>query len=51
MIDARTHSGDIRTDHPVVVNDDTRRGHLQGTVRDGGLKVTLRTGSGGIAID
>ena len=50
-IDARTHSGDVRTDHPVVVNDDGRRGQLQGTVRGGGPKVTLRTGSGGIAID
>ena len=50
-VDARTHSGDVRTDHPVVVNDDTRRGQLQGTVRGGGPKVTLRTGSGGIAID
>ncbi len=50
-IDARTHSGDVRTDHPVVGGDETRRGQLQGTVRGGGPKVTLRTGSGGIAID
>lgn len=50
-IDARTHSGEVRTDHPVVVNDDTRRGQLRGTVRGGGPKVTLRTGSGGIAIE
>ena len=51
VIDARTNFGVVRTDHPVVVSDETRRGHLQGTVRGGGPKVTLRTGSGGIAID
>ena len=50
-IDARTNSGDVRTDHPVVVRDETRRGQLQGTVRGGGPKVTLRTGSDDIVID
>ena len=50
-LDARTNSGDVRTDHPVVVSDETRQGQLQGTVRGGGPKVTLRTGSGDIAID
>lgn len=50
-IDARTSSGDVRTQHPVVVRDEARRGRLQGTVRGGGPRVTLRTGSGGIAID
>ena len=50
-VDARTSSGDVRTSHPVVARDEIRRGQLQGTVRGGGPKVTLRTGSGGIAID
>ena len=50
-IDARTHSGDVLTEHPVVARDESRRGQLQGTVRGGGPKVTLRTGSGSIAIN
>ena len=50
-IDARTHSGDVFTEHPVVARDESRRGQLQGTVRGGGPKVTLRTGSGSIAIN
>ena len=49
-VDARTSSGDVRTEHPVVARDETRRGRLQGTVRGGGPLVTLRTGSGSIAI-
>ena len=50
-IDARTHSGEVRTEHPVVAPDEARRGQLQGTVRGGGPRVTLRTGSGSIAIE
>lgn len=52
-IDARTRSGDVRTEHPVVALHEAegRRGRLRGTVRGGGPPVTLRTGSGGIAIE
>ncbi|MCY4028762.1 MAG: DUF4097 family beta strand repeat-containing protein [Acidobacteria bacterium] len=49
-VDARTRSGDVRTEHPVVARDEMRRGWLQGTVRGGGPMVTLRAGSGSIAI-
>ncbi|MCY3919662.1 MAG: DUF4097 family beta strand repeat-containing protein [Chloroflexi bacterium] len=49
-VDARTRSGDIRTEHPVVAGAETRRGRLRGTIRGGGPLVTLRAGSGSIAI-
>ena len=49
-IDARTRSGAVRSDHPVAVRE-MRSGRLQGAVRGGGLEVTLRTGSGSIAIN
>ena len=50
-IDARTGSGAVRSDHPVTVDGEARRGRLRGIVRGGGPRVTLRTGSGGITID
>jgi hypothetical protein len=50
-IDARTGSGGVRSDHPVTMDGEARRGRLRGTVRGGGPQVTLRTGSGGITID
>ena len=50
-LDARTGSGAVRTEHPVAVEGEMRRGRLRGTVRGGGPRVTLRTGSGGITID
>ena len=50
-IDARTGSGGVRSDHPVTVEGEMRRGRLRGTVRGGGPRLTLRTGSGGITLD
>ena len=50
-IDARSRSGSVRSDHPVIVSGQARRGRLQGPVRGGGPRVTVRTGSGGIAIE
>ena len=50
-VDARTGSGSVRSDHPVTMDGEARRGRLRGTVRGGGPRVTLRTGSGGITID
>ena len=50
-IDARTGSGGVRSEHPVTVDGDLRRGRLRGTVRGGGPRMTLRTGSGGITVD
>ena len=50
-IDAHTGSGAVRSDHPVTVDGETRRGQLRGSVRGGGARVALRTGSGSIAID
>ena len=50
-IDARSRSGSVSSDHPVTVSGKARRGRLQGPVRGGGPRVTVRTGSGGIAIE
>ena len=50
-IDARSRSGTVRSDHPVTVSGELRRGRLRGPVRGGGPRVTVRTGSGGISID
>lgn len=50
-IDAHTGSGAVRSDHPVTVDGETRRRQLRGSVRGGGPRVALRTGSGSIAID
>ena len=50
-VDARTGSGSVRSDHPVTMDGEARRGRLRGTVRGGGPRVTLRTGSGRITID
>lgn len=50
-VDARSRSGSVRSDHPVIVSGKVRRGRLQGPVRGGGPRVTVRTGSGGITIE
>ena len=50
-VDARTGSGGLRSDHPVTMDGEMRRNRLRGTVRGGGPRLTLRTGSGGISID
>ena len=50
-IDAQTWSGTVRSDHPVTVRGEMRRGRLKGDVRGGGPRVTLRTGSGDVTID
>ena len=50
-IDARSRSGSVSSDHPVTVSGKARRGRLQGPVRGGGPRVTVRTGSGGITLE
>jgi hypothetical protein len=49
-IDARAGSGGITSDQPVAVVGEKSRNRLQGTVRGGGARVQLETGSGGIRI-
>ena len=47
---ARTGSGSIDTLHPIAVEGRRRRNRLEGTVRGGGRRVTISTGSGSIRI-
>jgi hypothetical protein len=47
---ARTGSGSIDTSHPLLVQGEVRRNRLQGTVRGGGNRVDITTGSGSIRI-
>jgi hypothetical protein len=49
-VDARTGSGNIRSDQPVGGIGVTSKHRLQGVVRGGGALVQLQTGSGGIRI-
>lgn len=48
---ARTSSGSITTEHPLVVQGAVKRNQLQGKVRGGGFPVRLHTGSGNIRIE
>jgi putative adhesin len=50
-VDARTASGAITSQQPVTVVGERSRNRLQGTVRGGGARVELETGSGGIHIE
>jgi DUF4097 and DUF4098 domain-containing protein YvlB len=47
---ARTGSGSIDTLHPLQVQGEQRRNRVQGTVRGGGNRVDVATGSGSIRI-
>lgn len=49
-LSVRTGSGSIKTAHPVMVSGETSRRRLQGTVRGGGAKVDITTGSGSVVI-
>ncbi len=48
---ARSHSGSVRTSHPVTVVGTVKRNELRGPVRGGGPTLQLETGSGSITID
>ncbi len=47
---AHTGSGSIKSDHPVTMQGSFNRHELRGKVRNGGVSIELRTGSGNIAI-
>ncbi len=48
---ARSHSGTVRTSHPVTILGAVKRNELRGTVRGGGPTLQMETGSGSIDID
>lgn len=50
-LNARTGSGAINMTHPIALVDSRSRNRLRGTVRGGGSRVDLSTGSGSIQID
>jgi hypothetical protein len=50
-VDARADSGGITTSQPLTVVDERSKNRLRGTVRGGGARLELQTGSGGIHID
>lgn len=50
-LNVRTGSGSINTTHPVAMVETTSRTRLRGTVRGGGARVDLSTGSGSVQID
>ena len=49
-LEARTGSGSISTAQPLTLQGRVRRNHVTGTVRGGGGRVQVRTGSGSIDI-
>ena len=49
-LSAQTGSGSIDTTHPIDVEGKRRRNRLEGTVRGGGNRVVVQTGSGSIRI-
>jgi len=50
-VDAHTGSGGIRTNHPITILGTFGKDTLRGTVRGGGPRLLIRTGSGGIRIE
>jgi DUF4097 and DUF4098 domain-containing protein YvlB len=50
-LEARSHSGTVRTSHPVTVVGAIKRNQLRGSVRGGGPILQMETGSGSIDID
>jgi hypothetical protein len=50
-LEAHTGSGDIQCAHPVTSVGRLHRSSLQGTVRGGGPRVSIRTGSGDVEVE
>ena len=50
-LNVRTGSGSINTSHPLALIGTVSRNRLRGTVRGGGARVDLSTGSGPVRID
>ena len=50
-VNAHSDSGRVETSHPVTVLGTVKRNELRGTVRGGGPRLTLETGSGTITIN
>jgi hypothetical protein len=50
-LNVRTGSGSINTSHPLALVGAVSRNRLRGTVRGGGARVDLSTGSGSVRID
>ena len=50
-LNVRTGSGSINTTHPLAVVRSMSRNRVQGTVRGGGARVDLSTGSGSVRIE
>jgi hypothetical protein len=50
-LNVRTGSGSISTTHPLVQGGTSSRNRLRGTVRGGGARVNLSTGSGSVRIE
>ena len=50
-VNARADSGGIAISQPLTVVDEISKNRLRGTVRGGGARLELQTGSGGIHID
>jgi hypothetical protein len=51
VLDARSGSGSVHTDHPVTVEGTQGRNQLRGEVRGGGPTIRVRTGSGSIRLE
>ncbi|MEE8200173.1 MAG: DUF4097 family beta strand repeat-containing protein [Candidatus Acidoferrales bacterium] len=51
QLQARTSSGSIHSDHPLMVQGTVKRNELRGTVRGGGPEIIAHTGSGNIRIE
>lgn len=50
-LDAHSDSGGVKTSHPITIVGEVKRNALRGTVRGGGPRLMLETGSGTINID
>ena len=50
-VDARSSSGSVSVNHPVTVQGTLKRNHIQGKVGNGGVLISMETGSGDIRID
>ncbi|MDA2914318.1 DUF4097 domain-containing protein [Acidobacteriia bacterium AH_259_A11_L15] len=51
QLQARTSSGSVHSDHPLMVQGTVKRNELRGTVRGGGPEIIAHTGSGNIRIE
>lgn len=50
-IDASTGSGSVSTDFPITIQGSMSRGRLRGSIGQGGPRIRLSTGSGGISLE